>query len=160
MNATAQTTGTAQAVDPIEAEIQAKGLTAPRVTLDAIEAEINAEYYFTAEDGLVGQFLKNEVAAREPGMAALVARQNCHQSASLLTICVLVLHNGFSVVGTSACASPENFNAEVGRKIARANAIDQIWPLLGYELRSRLHLERCLAEKHAKTEGQAIGEHF
>ena len=35
-------------------------------------------------------------------------------------------------------ASPENFNAEIGRKVARENAVDKVWPLMGYELRSKL----------------------
>jgi hypothetical protein len=52
----------------------------------------------------------------------------------LLTFCVLVLRNGFTVTGESACASPENFDAEIGRKIARQNAVQKIWPLMGYEL--------------------------
>ena len=56
----------------------------------------------------------------------------------LLTFCVLVLKNGFTVTGESACASPENFDAELGRKIARQNAVQKIWPLMGYELRSKL----------------------
>ena len=57
----------------------------------------------------------------------------------LLTFCVLVLRNGFTVTGESACASPENFDAEIGRKIARENAINKVWALMGYELRSKLH---------------------
>ena len=56
----------------------------------------------------------------------------------LLTFCVLVLRNGFTVTGESACASPENFNAELGRKIARQNAVQKIWPLMGYALKERL----------------------
>lgn len=56
----------------------------------------------------------------------------------LLTFCVLVLANGFTVNGESACASPENFDAEIGRKIARANAVTKIWPLMGYALKERL----------------------
>ena len=56
----------------------------------------------------------------------------------LLTFCVLVLRNGFTVTGESACASPENFDAEIGRKIARANAVQKIWPLMGYALRTQL----------------------
>lgn len=56
----------------------------------------------------------------------------------LLTFCVLELKNGFTVTGESACASPENFDAEIGRKIARQNAVQKIWPLMGYELRSKL----------------------
>ena len=57
---------------------------------------------------------------------------------------MLVLRNGFTVIGESACASPENFNAEIGRRIARENAVAKVWPLMGYELRStlaRTHLD-------------------
>lgn len=56
-----------------------------------------------------------------------------------LTFCVLVLRNGFTVTGESACASPENFDDEIGRKIARQNAVAKIWPLEGYLLKTRLH---------------------
>ena len=59
-------------------------------------------------------------------------------SLALLTICVLVLRNGFTVTGESACASPENFDAEIGHKIARQNAVAKIWPLLGFRLRDQL----------------------
>lgn len=55
-----------------------------------------------------------------------------------LTVCALTLRNGFQVVGESACASPENFNPEIGRKIARDNARNKIWMLEGYRLRSSL----------------------
>jgi hypothetical protein len=55
-----------------------------------------------------------------------------------LTVCALTLKNGFQVVGESASASPENFNAELGRKIARDNARNKIWALEGYLLRSKL----------------------
>ena len=56
-----------------------------------------------------------------------------------LTVCCLTLRNGFTVTGESACASQENFDAELGRKIARANAVNKIWPLMGYALKQRLH---------------------
>lgn len=55
-----------------------------------------------------------------------------------LTICILTLANGFKVTGESACAAPENFDVEVGRRIARANAKEKIWPLEGYRLRDAL----------------------
>jgi len=55
-----------------------------------------------------------------------------------LTVCCLTLANGFTVTGESACASPENFDAELGRKIARDNAKQKIWALEGYALRDRL----------------------
>lgn len=110
----------------IEQEIQAKGLTAPRVTPADLEANIASEHYFTAADGVSG-------AAN-----GKVGFDNRH-SMSLLTFCVLVLRNGFTVTGESACASPENFDPELGRKIARQNAVAKVWPLMGYELKCRLH---------------------
>lgn len=60
---------------------------------------------------------------------------------SQLTVCCLTLQNGFNVVGSSACASPENFDIEIGQKIARNNAREKIWPLEGYLLKQHL-LER------------------
>jgi hypothetical protein len=64
-----------------------------------------------------------------------------------MTVCMLVLRNGFSVIGESAAASPSNFNAEIGRKIARDNARNKIWALEGYLLRSRLHEQSAKASK-------------
>jgi hypothetical protein len=55
-----------------------------------------------------------------------------------LTVCCLTLQNGFNVTGESACASPENFNEELGRLIARRNAREKIWALEGYLLRAHL----------------------
>lgn len=111
----------------IEQEIQAKGLTAPRVTPADIEANIAECHYFTALDGVDGHFRGGPEA------------QACDAIAlGLLTFCVLVLKNGFTVTGESACASPENFDAEIGRKIARANAVNKVWPLMGYALKDRL----------------------
>lgn len=112
----------------IEQEIQAKGLNAPRIRPADIEANIAGEYYFTAADGV------NQRPDCNPD--AVVA--GVHGSLGLLTFCVLVLKNGFTVTGESACASPENFDAEIGRRIARENAVAKVWPLMGYELRSKL----------------------
>lgn len=55
-----------------------------------------------------------------------------------LTLCVLTLANGFTVTGESACASPENFDAKIGRTIARTNAVSKIWALVGFRLRDAL----------------------
>lgn len=111
----------------IDMDIQNKGLTAPRITPADIEANIASEHYFTANDGVMGAIghFANEVEDSTP--------------LHLLTFCVLVLRNGFTVTGESACASPENFNAEIGRNIARQNAVNKIWPLMGYELKNRLY---------------------
>jgi hypothetical protein len=56
-----------------------------------------------------------------------------------LTVCCLTLKNGFNVTGESAAASPENFDPEIGRKIARQDAREKIWALEGYLLKQRLH---------------------
>ncbi|MBO9108751.1 hypothetical protein J5288_08550 [Agrobacterium sp. S2/73] len=56
-----------------------------------------------------------------------------------LTVCALTLRNGYIVTGESAAASPENFDKEIGRKIARDNARNKIWALEGYLLREFLH---------------------
>ena len=117
----------------IEQEIQAKGKTAPRVTPADVEASIASEHYFTADDGAQGAFLRSD-----PNFSGIPTPK----ALRLLTFCVLVLRNGFTVTGESACASPENFDAEIGRKIARQNAVQKIWPLMGYELRSML-ADRC-----------------
>jgi len=60
-------------------------------------------------------------------------------SGSQLTICCLTLENGFTVSGESACASPKNFDAELGKKIARDNAVNKIWMLEGYLLKQKLY---------------------
>lgn len=91
----------------IEAEIQAKGLNAPRLSPERIDATITGEDYHVF-----------------PG--------------TTLTVCCLKLRNGFTVTGESVAASPENFDVELGKKIARSNARDKIWELEGYALRERL----------------------
>ena len=111
--------------DLLEYAIKRAGANvAPRITPADIEANIRAETYFTAFDGSM---------ADDRDMTMQDA-----DALKLLTFCVLVLRNGFTVTGESACASPENFNAEIGRRIARENAIAKEWPLMGYELRSKL----------------------
>ncbi|MCI5078745.1 Gp49 family protein [Oricola sp.] len=91
----------------IEAEIQAKGLNAPRLNPAMIDNTIVSEQYHVF-----------------PG--------------TTMTVCALTLRNGFIVTGESAAASPENFDKEIGRKIARENARNKIWSLEGYLLRSKL----------------------
>ena len=107
---------------------------APRVTPTDIEAEIASEHYFTAADGYRSApcFDPNgQPTECLPSPAPL----------ELLTFCVLALKNGFTVTGESACASPENFNAEIGRRIARENAVQKLWPLLGFRMRDKLAAE-------------------
>ena len=100
---------------------------APRITKEDIEAQIVSEHYFTARDGVEAYDQRNNQG-----------QTSYHISLGLLTFCVLVLRNGFTVTGESACVSPENFDAEIGRNVARDNAIEKMWPLLGYELKTKL----------------------
>lgn len=163
----------------IEQEIQAKGLTAPRITPEDIGANIAEEHYFTGDAGLDSirfQWLledhrdpKERAVAREllERMSVIslsaaradidnaMGRHNYQfsRSPSLLTFCVLVLRNGFTVTGESACASPENFDAELGRKIARQNAINKVWPLMGYALKDQLY-QSSRGDKNQHAEEQ------
>ena len=113
--------------DSVEQEIRSKGLSGPRITPQDVEAAIASEAYFTAAEGFMGHAwatMSDSRGVKPPAPLELV------------TICVLVLKNGFTIVGHSACASPENFDAVIGRKVARQDATQQIWPLLGYVLKN------------------------
>ena len=129
--------------DAIEQEIQANGLTAPSVAPADIEANIASEHYFTAWQGAQLAYWSDSDPENPKPTSG---EPDINGPLSLLTFCVLVLRNGFTVTGESACASPENFNAEIGRKIARENAKQKIWPLMGYELKERLHQARMPAQ--------------
>lgn len=117
--------------EQIEQDIKAAGADrAPRITPSDIEANIVTEVYFTALDGALKSGVLFQTNSDKKDFVAV------RNALSVLTVCVLILRNGFTVVGTSACASPENFNEEIGRKVARQKAVEQVWPLMGYALRS------------------------
>jgi hypothetical protein len=106
---------------------------APRVTLKDVENSILFEYYFTAADGVRGGHLMSG------GRGGIM--QGKAASLEQLTFCVLVLKNGFTPTGQSACADPTNYQKDIGERIARADALKKIWPLLGYELKTKLSKE-------------------
>ena len=120
----------------IEQEIQSKNLNAPRLTPDHIGSVIVSEHYFTAAQGDAKAI---EDWAFVNGSLNGAAMRPVPKALELLTFCVLVLKNGFTVTGESACASPENFDAEIGRKIAYENAREKIWLLEGYLLKEKLY---------------------
>lgn len=119
----------------IERLIKAKGKTAPRVTLKDIENVIVEKRFFTAWEGAQLSYWST---INDTTKVIQSGEPDPDGPLSLLTFCVLVLHNGFTVTGESACASPENFDSEIGRQVAYENAINKIWPLLGYELKTKL----------------------
>ncbi len=98
-----------------------------RVSLADIEANIAGEVYMTGNDVL-------PVAIPDtPDMHVL------ERNLSVMTVCFIVMKNGFTVIGKTAPADPQNFDRDLGRKFAREDAIRQIWPLMGYALRQKLH---------------------
>nr|KAJ8741841.1 hypothetical protein H9T68_20980 [Delftia sp. PS-11] len=109
----------------------AKGLTAPRVTLADVEAEIVREHYFTAEQGA-----KHPDADAKPYDFG-----DAWKSSNLgaLTFCVLVLKNGTKVVGINYGAIDlAQHDAARGCQEARTQAVEKVWELLGFRLRDRL----------------------
>jgi hypothetical protein len=91
----------------VEAQIQEKGLNAPRLTPDLIDSVVDSHQFYVF-----------------PG--------------TTLTVCAIILKNGYVVTGESAAASEENFDEEIGKKIAFSNARDKIWALEGYLLKEKL----------------------
>lgn len=122
----------------IEADIQAKGKTAARITPAGIDAAIFSKHFFTAAHGVEGAMAKLELHQSFSEVDTLAGERSPATNLGLLTFCVLVLRNGFTVTGESACASPENFDPQIGRDIAFRNAREKIWPLEGYLLKQRL----------------------
>lgn len=109
---------------PVGIQIMAQPAAAPRLTPALIESVIAHEFYFTA-----GQAVAGQDAAKLTGAAA--------DALNKLTICVLVLVNGYTVIGEAAPVNFENFDVDLGRKLAREHAKQKIWALEGYLLRER-----------------------
>jgi len=109
----------------IEQQIQAKGLTAPRLTPDHINEQIvHASYHVF------------------PG--------------TTVTVCCLTMRNGFNTVGHSAAVSPENFDEDIGRKVAYEKAKNEIWQLEGYLLKDFLHANRNQGRRDSDV--RVVGE--
>lgn len=98
-------------IDKIESEIQTLGLVAPRITPDDVKANIkDVEYVKHVSKG--GQILR---------------------------WAVITTTNGYAVVGNpSVAVSPANDNEGIGQKVALDNSKNELWPLMGYELKSKL----------------------
>lgn len=103
-------------------EYSAAKATHPRVSLADMEGKIARQLYFTAGEA----------------ESAIYGTEQSDNPLDILTICILVMKNGFTIIGKSAPASPENFDPEKGRRFAYEDAIKQLWPMEGYALRERL----------------------
>jgi hypothetical protein len=117
-----------------EAECAA-GRTAPRVSLADIEAAIADKFYIDGANLARGSLYSDGV------VSSLAADQHIEKLPPMahLTVCQMTMKNGFIVIGKSAPISPDNFNRDLGRKLAYEDCIRQLWPLMGYALRDRLH---------------------
>lgn len=105
--------------------LSARGATSPRVTLADLEAAIAETCFFTGSEAAVA------AGYVEPDRVLPERLQ-------VLTVCILVTKGGYVLIGSSAPADSANFDAEKGRTFARADAIRQLWPLMGFALRERL----------------------
>lgn len=101
---------------------------APRVSLADTEAAITYRFDLNA----------SEAVGAGPGHQVNKDGSSSMDALKLLSICILVMKNGFTIIGKSAPASAENFNAELGKKFAFEDAQRQLWPLMGFALRDKL----------------------
>lgn len=93
-----------------EQELQQKAV-APRVTLADVQASIGNEAYMLPTE---------------------------YPALGTTTLCILTLVNGFTIRGFSACASLANFDADIGKRLAKEHAVRQIWDFLGFALMTKL----------------------
>lgn len=100
--------------------------TAPRISLNGIQTSIACQYSFTAGNAVSSMGL--------PAVAAL----------GTLSICILVMQNGFTVIGSSAPVSPQNYDADLGARLAYDDCIRQLWPLMGYALGDRIYAAKTI----------------
>ncbi|EHU1273151.1 Gp49 family protein [Acinetobacter baumannii] len=110
--------------EQIEKQIQAKGLNAPRITPDQLDSKIKNVYYHSP------------LANADPKQAM---DEKTYQALRCLTFCTIVLENGFTVTGESACVAHENFDPFIGQEVAYKNAREKIWQLEGYLLKEKLY---------------------
>jgi hypothetical protein len=116
-----------------DSDVEAKG-SAPRVTMQDMEKDIVCEVFFTAFEGARGA---PDSIKLNPS-ATPIPIPELDKALKVLTFCVLVLRNGFTVTGESACVSPEAFDPDIGKQLAWQKAIDKLWSLHGYALKERL----------------------
>lgn len=118
----------------------AANATAPRVTLAALQSRIDRVYYFTPGEALDALHATAWRDGIYRGDKTDPEHVDVVDSVRHMTMAIVAMKNGFVVIGKSAPASPENFNAELGKKLAYEDAVRQIWMLEGYLLRDQLSI--------------------
>jgi len=89
-----------------------------RITLAYMEAGIAEKHFFMLGDALFR-------------VGAIKAPVDQHPAA-VMTMCVLVMRNGWVVVGKTAPVDPANFNRDLGEQFAYDDAVKQLWPLYAF----------------------------
>ena len=121
------------------------------VTKEQMEDLIIAEFYFRGDEavletagafgeyvGTVGGRIEYHTAVEQDAVMPETQEQ-IEQQLSLMTFCIIVFKNGFKIDGMSACVDPARYSVAIGRQLARENALNKIWPILGYELATQLN---------------------
>lgn len=108
------------AIEQTDADAEAVAIK-PRVTLQDIKNMIEERYDLTLYD-MIGGVVSDHTAKRLKSVS----------------VCTLVLKNGFIVIGKSAPAYPENYNAKLGQEFAFEDAIRQAWPLFAFSMLDRV----------------------
>lgn len=122
----------------VDDEVAASVAKAPRVALEDIEREVEFKHVLNGLDLLPRSLQVPKEVATHLGC---------------LTLAVVVLKNGFVVIGSSACASPENYDMALGEKFAYEHALRQLWSHFGFCLRQKL--EEAKESGLNETKGQA-----
>lgn len=122
----------------VDDEVAASVAKAPRVSLADIEAQVEFKHVLNGLDLLPRSLQVSTDVGKHLGC---------------LTLAVVVLKNGFTVIGSSACASPENYDMALGEKFAYEHALRQLWAHFGFCLRQKL--EEAKEQGLSKTVGQA-----
>lgn len=104
------------------------------VTPQDVKSCIKAAYYLNASEAV-------DKALHPFGLESVYA-----EDLKLLTLCILVLNNGFTIVGKSACADPNKYDDQIGRKLAYADACKQVEPFLGFLLKQDLYEEEIFED--------------
>lgn len=101
------------------------------VTEDDVEKSIQSAYFVTGEEAIEAVYFLSGTARRD---------------LKLLTLCIVTLNNGFTIVGKSACADPANYDAGVGRAMALRDAKNQIYPYLGFLVKQDMYEDQLMEE--------------
>lgn len=133
-----------EAMASIPAVVGGVGQTAPRVTIEQIEAEIESEHYFTATQGINGAELALRLAeATKPILVDPAFSQKMRPDVALdrTLFCVLVMKNGMRVEGVNhgSVSAANQYPREKCEQLAREAAIEKLWPMFGFELAQKLY---------------------